>query len=61
MPYIINQINGAFKTHIVKSGDSIWTIVQKYSNVSVRNLKEWKDIWSANSLKPEMKLKQLLK
>jgi len=48
---------GAFKTYIVKSGDSLWAIAQKFSNVSTQNLKEWNDIWSANSLKPGMKLK----
>lgn len=48
---------GKYKTYEVKKGDSLWKIAQKYSHVSVQNLKEWNDIWSANSLKPGMKLK----
>ncbi|OIQ41386.1 MAG: lytic transglycosylase [Bacteroidetes bacterium MedPE-SWsnd-G1] len=48
---------GSFKTYTVQKGDSLWLISQKYSNVSVQNLKEWNDIWSAKSLKPGMKLK----
>lgn len=49
--------SGSYETYTVQSGDSLWTISQKYSKVSVQNLKEWNDIWSANSLKPGMKLK----
>ncbi len=45
------------KTYIVQKGDSLWTISQKYSNVSVQNLKEWNSIWSVKSLQPGMKLK----
>lgn len=48
---------GEYKTYEVQKGDSLWKISQKYSDVSVQNLKEWNDIWSANSLKPGMKLK----
>jgi membrane-bound lytic murein transglycosylase D len=48
---------GDYNTYIVKSGDSLWTIAQKYANVSVTNIKEWNNIWSAKSLKPGTKLK----
>ncbi len=34
----------------VKEGDSLWTIAQKFSGVSVENLKEWNDI-SGSKLK----------
>ncbi|NRD18541.1 LysM peptidoglycan-binding domain-containing protein [Winogradskyella eckloniae] len=37
-------------TYKVKSGDSLWTIAQKYSGVSVQNIKDWNDI-SSNKLK----------
>lgn len=48
---------GSFDTYTVKKGDSLWTISKKYEKVSVQNLKEWNNIWNANSLKPGMKLK----
>jgi len=44
------------KTYTVKSGDSLWSIAQSHSGVSVANLKEWNSI-SPNQLKPGMVLK----
>ena len=44
------------KTHKVHSGDSLWSISQKYSGVSVQNLKEWNNISST-----KLKLGQVLK
>lgn len=38
------------KTYVVKSGDSLWSIAQKFSSVSVEKIKEWNDI-SGNKLK----------
>ncbi|MCT4628574.1 LysM peptidoglycan-binding domain-containing protein [Winogradskyella sp.] len=43
------------KTYKVKSGDSFWSIAQKFSGVSVQNLKDWNDI-SGNKLKIGMTL-----
>jgi len=44
-------INTAGKqTYKVRSGDSLWTIAQKFSGVSVQNIKDWNDI-SSNKLK----------
>ncbi len=48
---------GKYETYIVKSGDTLSEIAKNYSNVSVQNLKEWNNIWSAKSLKVGMKLK----
>ncbi|WP_111707140.1 lytic transglycosylase domain-containing protein [Lutibacter citreus] len=48
---------GKYDTYIVKSGDSLWLIAQKYPNVSVQNIKDWNNIWSVKSLKPGTKLK----
>jgi len=48
---------GDFKTYVVKKGDSLWLISQKYPQVSVAQLKEWNDIWSTKTLKPGTKLK----
>ncbi len=48
---------GKFDLYIVKPGDSLWSIAQKFSNVSVQNIKEWNDIWKVKSLKPGTKLK----
>ncbi len=42
-------------TYLVKAGDSLWSISNKLSGVSIQNLKEWNDIWD-NYLKPGMKL-----
>ena len=52
-----NTPKGEFNTYIVKSGDSLWAIAQKFTNVSVSNIKEWNNIWSVKSLKPGTKLK----
>ncbi len=40
-----------FDKYSVKEGDSLWSIAQKYPNVSVQNLKEWNGIWSTKNLK----------
>ncbi len=42
--------------YTVKAGDTLWAISQKFSGVSVQNIKDWNDI-SGNHLKPGMKLK----
>lgn len=44
------------KTYTVKSGDSLWSIAQKFPGVSVSNIKNWNDI-SGNKLKPGMTLR----
>lgn len=46
-------VNGT--TYIVQQGDSLWSISQKFSGVSVQNIKDWNDI-SGTKLKPGMKL-----
>ncbi len=48
--------NGNAKVYTVKSGDSLWSISQKFPGVTVQNIKKWNDI-SSNKLKPGMKLK----
>ncbi|AUC82967.1 LysM peptidoglycan-binding domain-containing protein [Lacinutrix sp. Bg11-31] len=44
------------KTYKVKSGDSLWSISQKFSGVSVQDIKDWNDI-SGTNLKPGMTLR----
>jgi len=44
------------KTYTVKKGDSLWSISQKFSGVSVDDIKEWNDI-SGNNLKVGTTLK----
>ncbi len=44
------------KVHIVRRGDSLWTISRKYPGISVDNLKKWNGI-SGKNLKPGTKLK----
>ncbi|NNL83074.1 MAG: LysM peptidoglycan-binding domain-containing protein [Winogradskyella sp.] len=36
------------KTYTVESGDSLWTIAQKFPGVSVQNIKDWNDISGKN-------------
>lgn len=43
------------QTYNVQSGDSLWSIAQKFSGVSVQNLKDWNDI-SGTKLKIGMTL-----
>ena len=43
------------KTYKVKNGDSLWSIAQRFSGVSVQNLKDWNAI-SSNKLKIGMTL-----
>ena len=52
----VKPISGSTKTYIVRSGDSLWSISQKFSGVSVQNIKDWNGI-SGTKLKPGMKLK----
>ncbi|MCF7566759.1 LysM peptidoglycan-binding domain-containing protein [Sabulilitoribacter arenilitoris] len=49
-------ISGNVVTYIVKNGDSLWSIAQKFSGVSVQNIKDWNGI-SGSKLKPGMTLK----
>ncbi len=44
------------KTYTVRSGDSLWSISQKFPGVSVPDIKKWNGISSSN-LKPGTKLK----
>lgn len=53
---ITSNISGDITTYVVKSGDSLWSISQKFPGVSVQNIKDWNDI-SGSKLKPGMKLK----
>lgn len=43
------------KTYKVKSGDSLWSISQKFPGISIQNIKDWNDI-SGTKLKPGMLL-----
>tara|TARA_R110002072_G_scaffold22615_1_gene79396 strand:+ start:230083 stop:231669 length:1587 start_codon:yes stop_codon:yes gene_type:complete len=50
--------NGDAKIYTVRSGDSLWSISQKFPGVTIQNIKKWNDI-SGTKLKPGMKLKIL--
>lgn len=52
----VKPISGSYTTYIVKNGDSLWSISQKFSGVSIQNIKEWNGI-SGTNLKPGMTLK----
>ena len=47
---------GKYITYTVKQGDSLWSISQKYPNISVAQIKEWNNIWGSK-LKIGAKLK----
>nr|WP_240475142.1 lytic transglycosylase domain-containing protein [Tamlana sedimentorum] len=49
-------ISGPVTIYIVKSGDSLWSISQKFPGVSIQNIKDWNGI-GGSKLKPGMKLK----
>ncbi|CAH8282835.1 membrane-bound lytic murein transglycosylase D [Mariniflexile fucanivorans] len=49
-------VSASSKIYTVRSGDSLWSISQKFSGVSVQNIKDWNGI-SGSKLKPGMKLK----
>ncbi len=49
-------VKSTSNVYVVKSGDSLWSISQKFTDVSVANLKRWNSI-SGNKLKPGMRLK----
>ena len=36
--------NSSNKTYKVKKGDSLWSISQKFSGVSIQNIKDWNNI-----------------
>ncbi len=48
---------GKYTTYVVKKGDSLWLISQKYPKVSVAQIKEWNNIWSTKNLRPGTKLR----
>ncbi|WP_034260085.1 LysM peptidoglycan-binding domain-containing protein [Altibacter lentus] len=47
---------GEVEMYTVRSGDSLWSISQKFPGVTVQNIKKWNDI-SGTKLKPGMKLR----
>jgi len=47
---------GNYITYVVKEGDSLWSISQKYANISVSQIKKWNNIWN-NKLQVGTKLK----
>jgi membrane-bound lytic murein transglycosylase D len=51
-----NSSSAQAKTYTVRSGDSLWSISNKFPGVSVQNIKDWNGI-SGSILKPGMKLK----
>ncbi|GAA4306018.1 lytic transglycosylase domain-containing protein [Aestuariibaculum suncheonense] len=52
----LKSVSANATTYVVKSGDTLWGISQKFPGVSVQNIKDWNGI-SGNTLKPGMKLK----
>ncbi|GAA4279533.1 LysM peptidoglycan-binding domain-containing protein [Aquimarina mytili] len=55
-PTAAKAVTSNSEMYTVKSGDTLWSISQKFKGVSVENLKNWNDI-SGSGIKPGMKLK----
>lgn len=53
---MVRSLSGTIITYIVEGGDSLWSISQKFSGVSIQDIKDWNGI-SGSNLKPGMKLK----
>ena len=51
-----NNLAGTSKIHVVRKGDSLWTISRKYPGVTIEKLREWNGI-RGNNLVPGTKLK----
>ncbi len=49
-------VSSTSEMYTVKTGDTLWSISQKFKGISVENLKNWNDI-SGSGIKPGMKLK----
>jgi membrane-bound lytic murein transglycosylase D len=52
-----STIKDKHQIYVVQKGDSLWSISQKFKDVSVAKIKEWNNIWGVKSLKPGTKLK----
>ena len=52
----ISPTKGKLTLYTVKEGDSFWSISRKYTNISVKQIKDWNGIWS-NKLAVGTKLK----
>ncbi len=52
-----DKLKGTPVIYVVKKGDSLWTIAKKFKQVTVNQIKEWNNIWSAKSIQPGKKLK----
>ena len=52
-----SQPTGDYTVYVVQKGDSLWTIAKKFPKVSMDQIKEWNNIWSAKSIRPGLKLK----
>ncbi len=55
-PAVAKAVTSSSEMYTVKSGDTLWSISQKFKGISVENLKNWNDI-SGSGIKPGMKLK----
>ncbi len=53
---VSKAITGNSEVYTVKSGDTLWSISQKFKGITIENLKNWNDI-SGSGIKPGMKLK----
>ncbi len=46
-----------YTTYVVKKGDSLWLISEKFPSASIDEIKNWNNIWGSKYLKPGTELK----
>ena len=46
--------------YIVQSGDTLWSIAEKYQGITVNQIREWNDMKSEEKLKVGQKIKVII-
>lgn len=52
-----HSFKGRYTIYVVKLGDSLWSIANKYPKITMQQIKEWNNIWDGKKIKAGIKLK----